>query len=119
MQLIVGAAIIVAVIASIVFLAGHADAHFFGETRQVDNYQLIFMPYPTFPTAGDNSTFLNFSVLENGSNIFNIHSAVVITEKNSDTPVGQVPYRIYEFSDISVPYTFAKPGDYVALLAHV
>jgi hypothetical protein len=107
------AAVLAGAITFAILAGGHADAHFFGETRQIDNYQVIFMPYPAFPLAGSNSTYLNFSVLENGSNIFNIHSAVIITKKNSDTPVGQVPYRLYEFSDVSIPYTFAEPGDYV------
>ena len=58
-------------------------AHFFGgETVTIDNYQVVFLTAPSTPTVGDNSTTLNVSVLQNNSNIFNIHSAVVITEKN-------------------------------------
>jgi hypothetical protein len=96
---------------------GYASAHFFGATKQVGNYQIVFLPSPANPVAGSNSTYLNFSVLENGSNIFNINSALVITKKESpDTPVGQIPYRPYEFSDISLPYTFAEPGNYVVTL---
>ncbi|HJS83068.1 MAG TPA: hypothetical protein VJ742_09575 [Nitrososphaera sp.] len=101
---------------ALIFQIGQADAHFFGETKQVDNYQIIFMPYPTFPVAGSNSTYLNFSFLDNGSNIFNIYSALVITQKNSETPIEQLPYRLYEFSDISIPYAFAEPGDYTVTL---
>jgi hypothetical protein len=96
--------------------AGWADAHFFGATKQVDNYQVIFAPSPLNPVAGSNSTYLNFSVLHNGSNIFNIHSALVIVDKDSGTPVGQMPYRLYEFSDISIPYTFSSAGDYTVTL---
>lgn len=96
--------------------AGWADAHFFGATKQVDNYQVIFAPYPLNPVAGSNSTYLNFSVLHNGSNIFSIHSALVIVDKDSGTPVVQIPYRLYEFSDISIPYTFSGAGDYTVTL---
>src|SRR3712207_3515487 len=61
-----------------------AYAHFFGgETITIDGYQIVFLPSPSPPTIGDNSTTLNFSVLQNNTNIFDIHSAVVITEKNS------------------------------------
>ena len=92
-----------------------ADAHFFGATKYLDNYQITFAPYPFNPVAGSDST-LNFSVLDNGSNIFNIHSAVVVVEKSSGTPVGQIPYKLYEFSDVSIPYIFSNPGDYVVTL---
>lgn len=98
------------------FVISQADAHFFGATKQVDKYQIVFSPSPVNPRAGNNSTYLNFSVLENGSNILNIQSAVVVTEKNSGNPVGQLPYRLYEFSDISIPYTFSEPGSYTVTL---
>ncbi|MEW5841504.1 hypothetical protein [Nitrososphaera sp.] len=94
-----------------------AYAHFFGETVDVDGrFQVVFAPYPSTPAPGDNSTRLNFSVLENGSNIYNIHAAVVITDKQSGDLVDQVSYRPYEFSDITVPYTFQKAGSYVVTL---
>lgn len=96
--------------------ASAANGHFFGSTVTVDNYQIVFSPYPSTPKAGDNSTLLNFSVLENNSNIYNIYAAVVITEKQSGNIVGQIPYKLYEFSDFSVPYTFSKPGDYTVRL---
>ena len=64
------------------------------------------------PTVGDNSTTLNFSVLENNTNIYNIYSAVIITEKNSGRIVEQIPYRVYESSDITLPFTFQNTTDY-------
>jgi hypothetical protein len=92
-----------------------AYGHFFGDTRNVDRFQVVFAPFPQNPEPGGNST-LNFSVLENNSNMYNIHAAVVVTEKQSGEIVGQIPYRPYEFSDITVPYTFEKAGDYVVKL---
>lgn len=91
-----------------------AFAHFFGGTTVSidDKYQVVFLPYPSSPIAGSNSTTLNFSVLENNTNIYNIHSALVITDKSTGNIVGQFPYRLYEFSDITVPYTFEQPGEY-------
>ncbi|HEV8405815.1 MAG TPA: hypothetical protein VGQ13_07915 [Nitrososphaera sp.] len=96
--------------------ANAANGHFFGSTRTIDNYQIVFSPYPSTPKAGDNSTLLNFSVLENNSNIYNIYAAVVITEKQSGNIVEQIPYKLYEFSDFTVPFTFSKPGDYTVRL---
>ena len=105
------------VVFSLVLFVSPAHAHFFGSTMNVDNYQIVFSPYPATPKAGDNSTTLNFSVLDsNGDNVNNIYSALVITQKQSGTIVYQVPFRLFEFSDISIKYTFPKPGDYIATL---
>lgn len=68
------------------------------------------------PTVGDNSTTLNFGVLQNTTNIYNIYWTVVMTEKNSGRIVEQIPYRIYEFSDITLPYTFQNATDYTITL---
>jgi hypothetical protein len=40
----------------------------------------------------------------------------VITEKDSQTIVEQIPYKLYEFSDITIPYTFENPVDYTVTL---
>jgi hypothetical protein len=70
-----------------------AQAHFFGASQNVNNYQIMFQPFPFVPFAGDNSTTLNFSILDNNnSNIDNVYSALVITEKNTSKVVGQIPY---------------------------
>ena len=104
--------------ACIIFLSqtGLAYGHFFGATKNIENYQVIFSPSPSIPIAGDNSTSLNFSVLENNTNIYNIYSALVVTEKQSGNIVGQVPYKFQEFSDMSIPYHFNDTGDYVVTL---
>ncbi|HUG96447.1 MAG TPA: hypothetical protein VMJ94_02815, partial [Nitrososphaera sp.] len=96
--------------------ANLAYGDFFGATQDIDGYQVVFAPYPSNPVAGSNSTLLNFSVLGDGDNIYNIHSAVVVTDRQSGDIVGQVPYRLYEFSDIKIPYTFNDNGRYVVTL---
>jgi hypothetical protein len=55
-------------------------------------------------------------VLENNSNIYNIYSAMVVTEKQSGAVIAQVPYKFQEFSDISIPYTFNETGNYAVTL---
>jgi hypothetical protein len=82
----------------------------------VDGYEIIFAPSPSIPQVGSNTTYINFSVLKNGSNIFGVYSAVVITEKNSGEAVEQIPYTLYEYSDMTIPYTFQKAGSYVITL---
>lgn len=93
-----------------------AYGHFFGATQDIDGYQVVFAPYPATPAAGSNSTVLNFSVLQDNANIYNIHSAVVIKDRQTGETISQIPYRLYEFSDISIPYTFNETGDYVVTL---
>ena len=93
---------------------GHA--HFFGATKNVDNYQVIFSPNPSTPVAGDNSTSLNFSLLENNTNVYNLYVAMVVTDKQSGNIVGQIPYKFQEFSDITIPYVFNETGSYVVTL---
>ena len=91
--------------------AAPVHAHFFGATREIDGFQVVFQPFPPAPLIGANST-LNFSVLYNGSNVYNVHSAVKIAEKDG-TVIFQDPYRLYEISDITVPYRFEQAGSYV------
>lgn len=95
---------------------GFAYGHFFGATKNIDNYQVIFAPIPSTPIVGDNSTSLNFSVLENNSNIYSIYTAMLVTEKESGDIIAQVPYKFQEFSDITIPYTFNDTGTYVVTL---
>lgn len=88
-----------------------AHAHFFGATMDIDGFQVVFQPFPSAPVVGANS-MLNFSVLYNGSNVYNVHSAVRVAEKDG-TVIFQDPYRLYEISDITVPYRFEQAGSYV------
>ena len=95
---------------------GVANAHFFGATKNIDNYQVVFSPNPATPIANDSSTSLNFSVLENNSNIYNLYAAMVVTDKQSGAVIAQVPYKFQEFSDIAIPYTFNDTGNYAVSL---
>lgn len=66
------------------------------------------------PIAGDNSTLINLSLLDSeNQNGNNISISLVIKEKNSGNTVNAFPFKFYEFSDITIPYTFQKMGDYV------
>lgn len=92
-----------------------AYAHFFGATKEIDGYQVIFAPYPDNPAPGENST-LNFSVLQNGANLFNVYAAIKVQEKSTSDLVLQEPYRQYEISDITVPFVFERAGDYTVVI---
>jgi hypothetical protein len=94
-----------------------AHAHFFGATKTVNGYQIVFQPAPSVPLAGDNSTLLNFSVLDkDNQNVNNIFASLIIREKNSGNVVKVFPFKFYEFSDLTFPFSFKKIGDYVVTL---
>jgi len=94
-----------------------ADAHFFGATKIVNGYQIVFQPAPSVPLAGDNSTLLNFSVLDkDNQNVNNIFASLIIKEKNSGDVLKIFPFKFYEFSDLTFPFSFKKIGDYVLTL---
>src|SRR5688500_3780011 len=100
----------------VIIQTGVAYGHFFGATKNIDNYQIIFAPNPSTTIAGDNSTSLNFSDLQTNANIYNIHAEMVVTEKESGDSIGQISYRYQAFSDITIPYTFNDTGTYVVSL---
>jgi hypothetical protein len=98
-----------------------AYGHFLGlpviETKTVGNYKIVFQPYPTVPLLGDNGTQLNFSVLDkDNQNINIIFSSLVIKQKETGDIVKVFPFRVYEFSDMTFPFTFMNSGNYVLSL---
>jgi len=98
-----------------------ASAHFFGvpilQNKTVGNYKIIFQPYPLIPVAGNNSTQINLSVLdEEGKNINIMFASLSIKQKETGDIVKTFPFRLYEFSDMTFPYTFTKSGTYVVTL---
>lgn len=94
-----------------------AYAHSFGgKTLNIDDYQILFNQPASTLYAGNNSTLLKFSVMKNNMDIYNVYSALVITEKRSGRVVDQIPYKLYEFSDFTFPYNFQNATDYTVTL---
>jgi len=89
------------------------SGHFFGATKNIGNYQIVFAPYPALPIAGDNSTLLNFSILDkDNKNLNSINASLIIKNKMNSTIIHEFPIKFYDFSDITFPYTFKEIGDY-------
>lgn len=89
------------------------SGHFFGATKNIGNYQIVFAPYPALPIAGDNSTLLNFSILDkDNTNLNSINASLIIKNKLNGTIIHEFPIKFYDFSDITFPYTFKEIGDY-------
>lgn len=92
--------------------------HFFGTTKNVGDYQIIFAPYPPLPFADDNSTLLNFSILDkDNQNLNNISASLEIKIKENRSIIQNIPYKFYELSDITIPYTFDEIGEYQVSLS--
>jgi hypothetical protein len=96
-----------------------AYAHIFTDipntiTKNIDKYQLLFLPYPNIPIANDNSTRLNFSLMENKTDVYNVFVSLIIKDRKSgNVVVEQIPYKFYEFGDITFPYTFRNASNYI------
>jgi hypothetical protein len=98
-----------------------AYAHIFTDTpntitKNIGKYQIVFLPYPNIPLTNDNSTKLNFSLMENKTDVYNVFVSLIIKDKNSGNVVEQIPYKFYEFGDITFPYTFQNVSDYIVTL---
>ena len=95
-----------------------AYAHIFTDTpniitKNIDKYQVVFLPYPNIPLVNDNSTKLNFSLMENKTDVYSVFVSLIIKDRNLGNVVEQIPYKFYEFGDITFPYTFQNVGDYI------
>jgi hypothetical protein len=100
-------------------------AHIFGggqTIKNIDKYQIKFRTSPSVILADNNSTTkLNFSIQhKNNTDVYDVFAALTIKEKNPDKVVAKIPYRLYEFGDITFPYVFEKSADYqVSLEARI
>jgi hypothetical protein len=95
-----------------------AYAHIFTDTpntitKNIDKYQVVFLPFPNIPLVSDNSTKLNFSLMENKTDVYNVFVSLIIKDKESGNIVEQIPYKFYEFGDITFPYIFQNVSDYL------
>ena len=106
---------------------GIAFAHIFSDTenavtRNIDGgrYQVSFLPYPTGLKVNDTTTKLNFSVMQNNTDVPFLFTSLVIMDKNTGERVEQTPYKFHEFGDLTYPYMFKNDGDYnVAIQAKI
>jgi hypothetical protein len=81
-------------------------------TKNIGKYQIVFLPSPNILLANDNSTKLKFSLIENKMDVYNVFVSLIIKEKTTGNIVEEIPYKFYEFGDITFPYIFKKVGDY-------
>jgi hypothetical protein len=100
-------------------------AHIFSEIpnaifKEKDGYSIAFLPYPAHPKVNDNTTLLTFNVQKKGNDVTNTFISLIIMDKNSKKIVYQVPYKFYEFADMTYSYTFQNQSKYsLSLLTKV
>src|SRR5215208_2469181 len=82
-------------------------------TKNIGKYQIVFLPFPNNILVNDNSTKLNFSLMENKTDVYNVFVSLIIKDRDSGNIVDQIPYKFYEFGDITFPYTFQNVSDYI------
>ncbi len=54
--------------------------------------------------------------MENDTDVYNVFVSLIIKDRNSGNVVEQIPYKFYEFGDISLPHTFQNVSDYIITL---
>jgi hypothetical protein len=51
--------------------------------------------------------------MENKTDVYNVFVSLIIKDRNSGNVVEQIPYKFYEFGDITLPYIFQNVSDYI------
>jgi hypothetical protein len=51
--------------------------------------------------------------MENNTDVYNVFISLIIKDKNLGNVVEQIPYKFYEFGDITFPYIFQNVSDYI------
>jgi hypothetical protein len=83
-------------------------AHIFTDTenavtKNIDGkYQVSFLPYPAGLLVNDTSTKLNFSVMENNTDVPFLFTSLVITDKNTGSVVERSQYKFHEFGNVPI-----------------
>jgi hypothetical protein len=93
-----------------------AYAHIFTDTpntitKNIDNYQIVFLPYPNIPLVNDNSTRLNFSLMENKTDVYNVFVSLIIKDRNLGNVVEQILYIFQNVSDYIITFQARINGD--------
>jgi len=84
--------------------------------KKMENYKVLFLPYPKEPIKGDNTTLLNLNIVDEDGDLKNIYSSVIISNKKNSSIVFQTPFKFYTTGDISLPFSFPDNGDFIVSL---
>lgn len=86
------------------------------ESKSIGNYVVLFQTSPSPVQAGDNSTLLRFSIIQDNQDTYNVFAALIVKEKSSGKVDAQFPYKFYESGDIDFRYTFDNTADHQVIL---
>lgn len=105
-------------VVALLFINIHfAEAHLIGSdviTKKVENYEVRFQPFPTYPQP-ERPTTLGFSILDQqGYNVWNVEASVKV--QKDDATIVASPKTKYEISDFYTEYVFPEEGTYKVIL---
>src|SRR5574339_1112380 len=86
------------------------------DLKKMDNYKVLFLPYPKEATKDDNTELLNLNIENEGGNLKNICSSVIILNKKNGSTISKTPFKFYVISVLSILYMFLNEGDNVVSL---
>ena len=88
--------------------------------KEIENYKILFLPYPKEPVPNGDSAKLNFNVQKNNLDVYGLFASIIIKDKELGKIVDQIPYKFYPIGDIFIDHTFSNSSNYeIFLLAKI
>jgi hypothetical protein len=84
--------------------------------KSIGSYDVLFQRVPPSLQAGENSTLLRFSIMQNNQDTYGIFASLTIKEKSSGNISTVFPYKFYEFGDIDFRHTFQNAVEHEVML---
>lgn len=88
--------------------------------KEIENYKILFLPYPKEPVPNGDSTKLNFNVQKDDLDVYGLFASIIIKDKEVGKIVDQIPYKFYPIGDIFIEHMFTSSSEYeIFLLAKI
>lgn len=88
--------------------------------KEIENYKMLFLPYPKEPIPNGDPAKLNFNVQKDNIDVVGLFASIIIKDKELGKIVDQIPYKFYPIGDIFIDHKFTNSSDYeIFLLAKI
>jgi hypothetical protein len=88
--------------------------------KKIENYKMLFLPYPKEPIPNDDPAKLNFNVQKDNIDVYGLFVSIIIKDKKLGSIVHQIPYKFYPIGDIFIDHVFTNSSEYeIFLLAKI
>lgn len=84
--------------------------------KKIENYKMLFLPYPKEPIPNEDPAKLNFNVKKDDIDVYGLFASIIIKDKNLGSIVHQIPYKFYPIGDIFIDHTFTNSSEYEIFL---